>query len=116
MDIKSLLFSFNGRIGRGPYWAVVGVFVVLEIIIVAISTALNNANSGMLTMLFGLICFVVGVACIWIGLAVQVKRWHDRNKSGWWCLIGLVPFIGGIWVLVECGCLPAVDEGNRFGA
>ena len=116
MDIKSLLFSFTGRVGRGPYWAVVGAFIVLDLIIIGISSALNNGGSGVLTMLFGLVALLVGLVCMWIGLAVTIKRWHDRNKSGWWCLISFVPVIGGIWTLVECGCLPAVDEGNRFGA
>jgi uncharacterized membrane protein YhaH (DUF805 family) len=117
MDIKSLLFSFKGRIGRGPYWAVMVALIVIEIIIMTVSSALSNGNGGgFLGLIFGLVTFVVALACIWVVLAVQVKRWHDRNKSGWWALIGLVPFIGGIWVLVECGCLPAVNEGNRFGA
>jgi len=33
-------------------------------------------------------------------LAVAVRRMHDQGKSGWWILIGLVPFIGGIWLLI----------------
>jgi uncharacterized membrane protein YhaH (DUF805 family) len=115
MDIKSLLFSFNGRIGRGPYWAVMVALIVIEIIISAVAPALSNGN-GALAIISLLVVAVVALACIWIVFAVQVKRWHDRNKSGWWALIGFVPFIGGIWVLVECGCLPGVNEGNRFGA
>ena len=51
----------------------------------------------------------------WIGLAIQVKRWHDRNKSGWWCLIALVPYIGGLWQLVECGFLPGTQGRNDYG-
>jgi uncharacterized membrane protein YhaH (DUF805 family) len=116
MDIKSLLFSFQGRIGRGPYWAAMAGLIVIELIIMGISSALSNGNGGVLAMIFGLVTFVVALVCIWVVFAVQVKRWHDRNKSGWWVLIGLVPFIGGVWVLVECGFLPGVNEGNRFGA
>ena len=41
------------------------------------------------------------VPFIWISLAVSVKRWHDRDKSGWWILIGLVPLIGSIWQFIE---------------
>jgi uncharacterized membrane protein YhaH (DUF805 family) len=117
MDIKSLLFSFNGRVGRGPFWAVIGVIIVVELILSAVTSALSNGgNGGVLALVFALLAFVVALACIWVWLAVSVKRWHDRNKSGWWVLIGLVPLIGGIWVLVECGCLPGIDEGNRFNA
>ena len=52
---------------------------------------------------------------IWIGLALQVKRWHDRDKPGVWVLINFIPFIGGIWALVECGFLPGTPGPNRFG-
>jgi uncharacterized membrane protein YhaH (DUF805 family) len=116
MDIKSLLFSFNGRIGRGPYWAAMVGLIVVELIISAVTSALSNGNGGALAIIVGLVAAVVALACVWIVFAVQVKRWHDRNKSGWWVLIGLVPFVGGLWILIECGCLPAVNEGNRFGA
>ena len=29
-------------------------------------------------------------------LGVLIRRLHDTNRSGWWVLISLVPFIGGI--------------------
>jgi uncharacterized membrane protein YhaH (DUF805 family) len=48
-------------------------------------------------------------------LCVYGKRWHDRDKSAWWILIGLIPFIGWIWVLVEVGFLKGTDGPNRFG-
>lgn len=50
-----------------------------------------------------------------MALAVGVKRWHDRNKSAWWILIALIPYIGGIWILIECGCLRGTLGPNRFG-
>lgn len=49
-------------------------------------------------------------------LAVQVKRWHNRNKSGWWVLINCVPLIGAIWVFVEAGPLAGDQASNNFGA
>ena len=51
----------------------------------------------------------------WIGLSVQVKRWHDRGKSGWWGLINLIPIIGQVWVFIECGVLRSTAGDNRFG-
>jgi uncharacterized membrane protein YhaH (DUF805 family) len=29
-------------------------------------------------------------------LAVAVRRFHDADSSGWWILLGLIPFIGMI--------------------
>jgi uncharacterized membrane protein YhaH (DUF805 family) len=90
-----------------------GTWLVLYIIFLSLTMALANSSAAtIISILFGLF----GLVSIWPLLAVQVKRWHDRNKSGWWCLIALVPVIGGLWALIECGCLPGVDEGNRFAA
>ena len=42
---------------------------------------------------------------MWTGLALQVKRWHDRDKPWTWVFITFIPFVGGVWALVECGFL-----------
>ena len=52
---------------------------------------------------------------VWIGLALAVKRCHDRDKSGWFLLIGFIPIIGGVWLLVELGFLDGTQGPNRFG-
>lgn len=46
---------------------------------------------------------------------VYIKRWHDRDKSGWWMLIMLLPIIDAIWALIELGFLPGTPGPNRFG-
>jgi uncharacterized membrane protein YhaH (DUF805 family) len=50
-----------------------------------------------------------------VGIIVQIKRWHDRDKSGWWVLINFIPIVGGLWSLVECGFLKGTDGPNQFG-
>ena len=57
----------------------------------------------------------MGLASIYLALALYAKRWHDRDKSGWWSLIGLVPFIGAIWILVELGILEGTRGPNQYG-
>jgi uncharacterized membrane protein YhaH (DUF805 family) len=47
-------------------------------------------------------------------LAVAVRRMHDQDKSGWWILIGLVPLIGGIWLLILY-FIDGTPGPNRFG-
>ena len=107
MDYKSLLFSFEGRTNRQPFWMVWIAIIVVNIILTVLMGILGQV--GLILMI------VFAIAAIWIGLAVQVKRWHDRDKSGWWVLINLVPVIGAIWVIVECGCLRGTAGQNRFG-
>ena len=55
------------------------------------------------------------LSMLWPALAIYAKRWHDRDKSGWWTLITLVPLVGPIWATVECGFLPGTVGQNRFG-
>lgn len=52
---------------------------------------------------------------LWIVLAVQVKRWHDRGKSGWMALVYFIPLIGGFWILIECGFLSGTAGPNQYG-
>jgi uncharacterized membrane protein YhaH (DUF805 family) len=48
-------------------------------------------------------------------LAVNVKRCHDRGRSGWFILVALVPFLG-IWYLIEVCFLPGTEGVNEYGA
>jgi uncharacterized membrane protein YhaH (DUF805 family) len=114
-NLIPILFSFNGRVNRTIFWTFEAVWIVLFIIVSVVTHPAANAD-GTPNTTPSLLAGIFFLATIWPLLAVQVKRWHDRNKSGWWVFIGLVPFIGGLWTLVECGFLPSVDEGNRFNA
>ena len=119
--MQRLLFSFQGRINRAKYWLVlVGMWVVVAVVFGALFAPMMTAadpSAAMASM--GAISFIVMavlyILLIWIGLAVQVKRWHDRNKSGWWVLIALVPFIGVFWALIECGFLKGTAGPNPYG-
>jgi uncharacterized membrane protein YhaH (DUF805 family) len=52
---------------------------------------------------------------IWSSIAVGVKRFQDRDKPGWWVLIGLIPVIGIFWLLFELGIQPGTPGPNRYG-
>ena len=52
---------------------------------------------------------------IYPAIALYAKRWHDRGKSGWWSLIGLVPIIGGMWMLIELGFLKGTAGRTSTG-
>ncbi|MGB6766725.1 MAG: DUF805 domain-containing protein [Methyloceanibacter sp.] len=43
-------------------------------------------------------------------ILVDIKRWRDRDKSGWWMPILFVPIIGAIWLF-----LAGTPGPNRFG-
>ena len=52
---------------------------------------------------------------VWINIASTVKRFHDRDKSGYWFLIVFVPYVGAIWQFVECGFLAGSPGNNGYG-
>ncbi len=47
-------------------------------------------------------------------IAVSVRRLHDTDRSSWWILLGLIPFIGAIVLLVFM-VLDGTRGDNRFG-
>ncbi len=75
-----------------------------------IAAAVDRAL-GMNNILVGIVSLILLVP----NLAIAIKRWHDRDKSGWWILIALIPIIGWIWALVETGFLAGTPGPNRFG-
>ena len=111
MDWKYLLTSFDGRIGRQSFWMCIIVFIVAGAVAGVLDSVFGTVSDGGM----GVIGIIVSLAMIYPALAVYAKRWHDRGKSGWWTLIGLVPIIGGIWLLVELGFLKGTDGPNHYG-
>lgn len=58
---------------------------------------------------------VIGIIYLLIvQLALYVRRLHDTGKSGWWCLLGLLPFAGAAVLLVFAMLDPAPGP-NRYG-
>lgn len=62
----------------------------------------------------GLLLGIYWLAVFIPNLAVQVRRMHDQDKSGWWILIAFVPLIGGIWLLILF-LIDGTRGPNRFG-
>ena len=57
---------------------------------------------------------LVSIALLLPALAVSARRLHDIDKSGWWQLVGIVPFVG--WIIVLYWYVqPSQPEANRFG-
>lgn len=115
-NLKPLLLSFDGRINRGKFWTGIVALLVVYIVLIVINLIFRGIfGDSVITMLIGIISIVVYLAMIWPSIALGVKRFHDRNKSGWWVLISLVPVIGGLWYLIECGFLEGTKGPNQFG-
>lgn len=123
------LFSFNGRVRRLHWWLTrigvwVGFFAISMVFIlllralfpeIAVGDELYLEASDVASAIWAIVFFTLIIASIWIELAISVKRWHDREKSGFWVLITLIPLVGPIWTLVECGLLDGTQGLNKYG-
>ncbi len=63
---------------------------------------------------FPLLYVLWAIAILLPSLAVTVRRLHDLDKSGWWILISVIPFIGAVILLIWF-VSPGDDGANRFG-
>jgi uncharacterized membrane protein YhaH (DUF805 family) len=110
---KRHFFSAEGRISRKQWW--VGQLVLVSFLLLVLfldSIVENISGSG---DVFGIVIFFIGALVFtWSGICLNAKRWHDRDKSGWWQLIGAIPLIG-IWTLIENGFLRGTDGPNSYG-
>jgi LSD1 subclass zinc finger protein len=116
-----LLFSFSGRANRVEYWSGIVVCFCIYLswlVVTAILRAIGPTDGFISTVLgsiFSLVAFAQIVVLVWIGVAVSIKRFHDRGKAGWWVLIGFIPLIGMSWFLIDLGILPGVSGVNQYG-
>ena len=109
---KELLFSFEGRVPRRVYWGVTLLLMLVAIVFVVLVIA--TLETAAFTPIMAILV-LIAIPFYWISIAITVKRFHDRNKSGWWWLINFVPYIGGFWILIECGCLRGTIGDNTYG-
>jgi uncharacterized membrane protein YhaH (DUF805 family) len=117
MSISKILFSFSGRIPRRTYWlAILGIWAALftfAVVAGLIGRAMDGGHKSFdsTAMFLGIPLYV---CALWSTLAVIVKRWHDRGKSGFWVLIWFIPVVGPFWTLIELGFLEGTQGANEF--
>ena len=133
IDYIDLLFGFRGRVNRGKYWLAILLFVIAWIVIGIIAWLLSTVSY----ILGGIVVALVFLVTLYAGIAIGIKRLHDRDKSGWYLLLfyllpgileGIGEAIGGIgfvlslagyaisiWAFVELGCLRGTIGSNQYG-
>jgi uncharacterized membrane protein YhaH (DUF805 family) len=124
--------DFSGRARRTEYWmwTLFNLIIILALIGIAILFFIigeKSENQGFMALGVGVyfIYLLYGLAVFIPSLAVAVRRLHDIGKSGWYYLIGLIPFAGMIILLIwfcsdsqpgvnEWGKNPKENEINHF--
>ncbi|AKH87680.1 DUF805 domain-containing protein [Edwardsiella tarda] len=130
MGLQQWCFSLRGRLGRQAFWAWMGIWLLLLLVLFSL------AGAGMLPLQAAAFLLVLS---LWPTAAVWVKRLHDRNKSGWWALLAVLAWmlaagnwmmLGPVWVwalgrflplliyimlILDCGVFAGTAGDNRYG-
>lgn len=114
---------FYGRASRSEFWWVQLYLVLVSLVLLvtgmvpagalsSTTTQLNDAGAVGVLATTGLF-LVFGLAHLVPSIALQVRRLHDAGFSGFCSFIILVPYVGGL-VLLVMSVLPSKPEGARF--
>lgn len=116
--------QFNGRSRRSEYWLasvmnmiIVMAFDFIMFIPMMIDITNNGVPSGLtagIMGIFGLLIFAYAMAILVPSLAMSVRRLHDTGRSGWFLLLNLIPYIGGIIIFVF-SVLDSQPGANQYG-
>lgn len=112
--------DFKGRARRSEFWYWVLFTVIVGIVAGILDSALGLnpepvTGDTFTTTTSGPIANITSLALLLPGLAVAVRRLHDRDKSGWWILLNLIPLIGSLILLFAYYIKDSVPGANRFG-
>jgi uncharacterized membrane protein YhaH (DUF805 family) len=93
VDVLKKYAVFEGRASRMEYWMFVLFNVLITIILEYIDRMITGHGALPLEGLYSLAVFIPA-------LAVQFRRLHDTDRSGWSILWMLLPVVGWIILLV----------------
>lgn len=116
--IKS--WNGEGRAQRSEYWwgsiaysfcfGFVLLIITIPLSFIFISPSSNEADIGMFMILIlaVLLIFYIPLVC------QTIRRLHDIGYSGWFVLLGFIPYIGGLILFILC-VLPSQPHPNKYG-
>lgn len=127
--LKQKYVTFSGRAARSEYWwfqlFLISLAVVYGLLVGFLAGFLSRNQGGgpsALVIAFIAIGAIMGFALLLPLISLQVRRFHDRNISGWWYLglavLGFIPYVGFITgiVIFVINVLPGTEGPNKFGA
>jgi nitrate/nitrite transporter NarK len=133
--ILGKLFSISGRIPRAAFWGtmiLIGILTLFVYVMTSLIAApgthlyvpgggLKHIHESIFTVpnaVIPILSFRIAWLIVvgWIALALQIKRWHDLEKTGWLVWINLVPAVGTLISLLVLGFFKGGVSSNRFGS
>lgn len=109
------VFAWKGRIGRLRYlayvWAISMLMLPLLVLILALAGAAHLVNGTADMTALSTMLYLPAVA---LALMIARRRLNDLDRSGWWGLLLLVPFVNffmSLYLLFAAGS----EGANRYG-
>lgn len=113
--------DFSGRSQRKEYWMFLLFYLIITLLCVLFMLAGgmtiadgDQSEPGLLFWLGVGVLVIFALGSIIPSIAVQVRRFHDQDKSGWLVLLGFIPYVGGLIVIIFM-CIEGTRGPNRFG-
>lgn len=99
-------FSWRGRLARGQFWwqglGLWGLLYALSALLGALAT--------------GVVVWLLNGAVLLALVTLCIRRLHDRNYTGWWLVVVLVPVAGALWLVWQLALRRGVAQDNRWGS
>lgn len=110
---------FDGRASRSEYWwwtltTVTTIALAVPALVIGVQTSPDGGETpgvAAVPLLGALMLFYVAIVVP--SIAVTVRRLHDAGHSGWLVLLALIPWVGGLIVLVFT-VLPPSPAGVKY--
>ena len=99
--------NFNGRARRKEYWMFT-LFFLLFALLAGFVIGILSAVGETVAMIAIILAVVWYLAHLVPSLAVTVRRLHDTGKSGWFYLLAIIPYLGGLIIFIF-----TVIEGDK---
>lgn len=108
--------DFEGRSRRMEYWmfTLLNFLVIMGGFALAVALSMGSDEPPPAAMAVFAVLGVYVLATIIPSLAVQVRRFHDQGKSGWFILLGFIPGVGGL-ILIVFMCIEGERGSNQYG-
>lgn len=101
MQVKTEFFG-QGRVDRRGFW-------IRHLVVVPLALALCIAVRDRFGTPWDLLPVLATLAILF---SIWARRLHDRGRSAWWLGLVLIPCLGALILLIECGFRRSAELGQ----
>ena len=125
----NLYFNPAGRVSRYTWWlhyiiishlALFAIAFAAQFLILIVGSLVGSlVGFEPITVYIGgvgIAAIISLIGIIWFYFSFTIKRLHDQDRSAAWMFLPLIPFIGGIVLLILAAFWPGTNGINRYGS